>query len=104
MTPPDATIDPTAPLAVRLGQRIKQLRLAQGLTQTELSRRCAITRENIARLEAGRSGAKQGPCVATLFEVADGLGVELTDVVVVLDRRWVLEETRRRERASRGVA
>lgn len=96
------TVDPTASIAVRLGQRVRQLRKAAGLTQDQLGLRCSMERSNLARLEVGFRD--HVPKIETLLSVADGLGVELTDLVGVLDRRWVLEETWRRERAARGAA
>ncbi|MBW2507413.1 MAG: helix-turn-helix transcriptional regulator, partial [Deltaproteobacteria bacterium] len=38
----------------KLGARLRELRLAAGLTQAELARRTGIHRPNIARVEAGR--------------------------------------------------
>jgi transcriptional regulator with XRE-family HTH domain len=36
-----------------LGERIKALRLRQGLTQSELAERCKITQAAVSRLESG---------------------------------------------------
>jgi len=62
---------------VRLGQRIRELRLAAGLTQAELARRTGIHRPNIARVEAGR----HTPSLETLARLATAIGVPTTAVL-----------------------
>jgi DNA-binding XRE family transcriptional regulator len=62
---------------VRLGQRIRTLRLAAGLTQAELARRTGIHRPNIARVEAGR----HTPSLETLARLASAIGVPTTRVL-----------------------
>ncbi|MCA9606566.1 MAG: helix-turn-helix transcriptional regulator [Myxococcales bacterium] len=62
---------------VRLGQRIRELRLAAGLTQAELARRTGIHRPNIARVEAGR----HTPSLETLARLASAIGVPTTAVL-----------------------
>lgn len=61
----------------RLGARLKQLRLAAGLTQAELARRTGIHRPNIARVEAGR----HTPSLETLSRIAGAIGVPTTHVL-----------------------
>ena len=61
----------------RLGKRIRELRLAAGLTQAELARRTGIHRPNIARVEAGR----HTPSLATLSRLASAIGVRTTAVL-----------------------
>lgn len=63
---------------VRLGRRIRELRLAAGLTQAELARRTGIHRPNIARVEAGR----HTPSLETLARLANAIGVPTTAVIV----------------------
>ena len=62
---------------VRLGARIRELRLAAGLTQAELARRTGIHRPNIARVEAGR----HTPSLETLSRLAHAIGVPTTRVL-----------------------
>lgn len=62
---------------VRLGQRLRALRLAAGLTQAELARRTGIHRPNIARVEAGR----HTPSLETLARLAAAIGVPTTRVL-----------------------
>ncbi len=59
-----------------LGARLKQLRLAAGLTQAELARRTGIHRPNIARVEAGR----HTPSLETLAKIAEAMGVPATRI------------------------
>ncbi len=61
----------------RLGARLRELRLAAGLTQAELARRTGIHRPNIARVEAGR----HTPSLETLARLATAIGVPTTRVL-----------------------
>jgi DNA-binding XRE family transcriptional regulator len=61
----------------RLGARLRELRVAAGLTQAELARRTGIHRPNIARVEAGR----HTPSLETLARLASAIGVPTTSVL-----------------------
>jgi DNA-binding XRE family transcriptional regulator len=61
----------------RLGARLRELRVAAGLTQAELARRTGIHRPNIARVEAGR----HTPSLETLARLAKAIGVAPTRVL-----------------------
>jgi DNA-binding XRE family transcriptional regulator len=61
----------------QLGARLRELRLAAGLTQAELARRTGIHRPNIARVEAGR----HTPSLETLSRLAVAIGVPTTRVL-----------------------
>jgi DNA-binding XRE family transcriptional regulator len=65
----------------KLGARLRELRLAAGLTQAELARRTGIHRPNIARVEAGR----HTPSLETLARIANAIGVSTTHVLVSRD-------------------
>lgn len=60
-----------------LGRRLRELRLAAGLTQAELARRTGIHRPNIARVEAGR----HTPSLETLARLAQAIGISTTRVL-----------------------
>jgi DNA-binding XRE family transcriptional regulator len=62
----------------KLGARLRELRLAAGLTQAELARRTGIHRPNIARVEAGR----HTPSLETLARIANAIGVSTTQVLI----------------------
>jgi len=59
--------------AAELGEQIRALREANGMSQAELGRRIGSTQPSIARLEAGRVS----PTLETLDRVAAALGAEL---------------------------
>lgn len=71
-------IDEIAIDGEKLGARLRELRLAAGLTQAELARRTGIHRPNIARVEAGR----HTPSLETLARIANAIGVSTTHVLV----------------------
>ena len=54
------------------GLRLRELRLAQGLTQTELANRVGLQYQAVQRLEAGRVE----PNWPTVLELANALGVQ----------------------------
>jgi transcriptional regulator with XRE-family HTH domain len=59
--------------AFELAERVRELREAQGLSQSELARRIGSTQPAIARLEAGGVA----PSIDTLERIAIALGLEL---------------------------
>src|SRR5690606_2304696 len=56
---------------IEVGQRIKDLRIAQGLTQAELAERVGTSQPEIVRLERGLG--RQGPTIDTLMRVAGAM-------------------------------
>jgi len=58
---------------VRIGDRIKELREAAGLSQRELADKCELKQPNIARIETGRYSTG----IDVLSKIADALGVKL---------------------------
>ncbi len=63
-----------ARLAFKLGRRVRELRVRQGLSQTELARRAGMTQPAVARFEAGGTV----PTLPVLERLARSLGVQLT--------------------------
>ncbi|MCA1695972.1 MAG: helix-turn-helix domain-containing protein [Actinobacteria bacterium] len=59
---------------LELGQRVRELRVQQGLSQTELARRAGMTQPAVARFEAGGTV----PTLPVLERLARSLGAELT--------------------------
>ena len=80
-TAPDA-----APLPVDLGARIKQQRLAAGLTLAELAERAGFGKAYLSRIENG----KKVPPIGTLSRIADVLGIEAAALLQVagVRSRW----------------
>ena len=62
--------------AIRVLNRIRDLRLARGLTQAQLANDCEVTRQTIIALEAG----KYSPSLELAFRLARALGHDLEEV------------------------
>lgn len=61
---------------VLLGQRIKELRKARGLSQDQLSEKVGIDSKHLSRIELGKSF----PYMETLEAIASALEVEIKDL------------------------
>lgn len=61
-----------------VGDNVKRLRLAGGLTQEQFAERSGFSQQYISDLERGR----RNPTVVSLFELAQALGAEVRDLVV----------------------
>lgn len=60
-----------------IGERLKELRTAKGLTQSELGRRAEVGKSQISRYEAG----VVHPSVATMYRLAYAFGVEVSELI-----------------------
>lgn len=54
---------------IRAGERLKQLRLLHGMTQTEVSELLGVTHPTIVRYEKGEVGAMKASVIAKLSEI-----------------------------------
>ena len=63
----------------KLGKRIVMLREKKDWSQSELSRNCDKDRQSIERLEKG----KINPSAYYLKEIADGLGIEISELLKI---------------------
>ena len=63
------------PIEEKIGQKIKNLRYKNGLTQEELAARCELTKGFISQLERGITA----PSVSTLEDIVECLGTNLSD-------------------------
>lgn len=61
----------------KLGNRIRKIRLEKGMSQVELANSIGKDQQSIQRLEAGNVN----PTFYYLKEVADGLDVEIHEIV-----------------------
>lgn len=61
----------------RLGDRIRSLRIARGLTLDELAKEAGVSRATIVNVQSG----KHSPAVETLGQIAIALGVSVADLV-----------------------
>jgi transcriptional regulator with XRE-family HTH domain len=76
-------------VAIRLAERVRELRVSSRLTQAELASRAGVTVETVARLERvlrGRSSANANPSLETLSRLSGALGVEVSDLLSVPTR------------------
>jgi transcriptional regulator with XRE-family HTH domain len=71
-------------VALRLAERVRQLRQKSGLTQASLASRAGVTVETVARLERvirGRDSANFNPSLDTLLRLSAALGVDVCDLL-----------------------
>ena len=61
---------------IKLGLRIRELRIAKGLTQSELADLLEMERSNLTRIEGG----KQAPNYENLIKLSSILNVEIKDI------------------------
>ena len=62
---------------IALGNRIRQIREAKKISQTELGNLCEIERSNMNRIEAGNTN----PTSYLLYVIADKLGVKAAELL-----------------------
>lgn len=60
---------------MNIGEKIKQLRIKNGLTQEELANRCELSKGFISQLERNLTS----PSIATLMDILESLGTNLKD-------------------------
>ncbi|HSL86420.1 MAG TPA: cupin domain-containing protein [Bacteroidales bacterium] len=60
---------------MQIGEKIKNLRIKNSLTQEELANRCELTKGFISQLERDLTS----PSIATLMDILDGLGTNLKE-------------------------
>jgi transcriptional regulator with XRE-family HTH domain len=60
-----------------VGQNVRRIRLARGLTQEQLAERSGFSQQYISGLEQGR----RNPTIVTIYELATVLGVSHLDLV-----------------------
>lgn len=64
--------EPGGVLYWTIGETIREARHAQGISQEELAKRVGLSRVSIVNIECGR----QRLPIATLYDIADALGVQ----------------------------
>ena len=64
------------------GARLREMRIARGLTQPEIAARVGTSASNISDLERGI----KVPTLTTVARLADALECKVTELVEVLDR------------------
>jgi transcriptional regulator with XRE-family HTH domain len=81
----------------RLGERVRILRRERGLTLKLLAERSGVSRAMISKLERG----EKNPTLVVAAKVAEGLGVSLSQLVGVEERREVVVVPRERRMIMR---
>jgi transcriptional regulator with XRE-family HTH domain len=81
----------------RLGERVRDLRRKRGLTLDLLAERSGVSRAMISKLERG----EKNPTLVVAAKVAEGLGVRLSQLVGVEERREVVVVPRGRRMVLR---
>jgi len=76
---------PVANVAVRVGARIRELRLDAEMTQRQLADRIGVHRPVMGRIERGIHQTD----LHTIALIADVLGLEVATVLVCLDPDWI---------------
>jgi transcriptional regulator with XRE-family HTH domain len=66
-----------SPTPRQLGKKLKALRRQKAMSQNRVASEAGISREYLARLEAGR----YDPTVGTLTRIAKALDVRLTELI-----------------------
>jgi transcriptional regulator with XRE-family HTH domain len=72
--------------SVRLGERVRELRRRRGLTLNALAEHSGVSRAMISKLERG----EKNPTLVVAAKVAEGLGVTLSQLAGVENRREVI--------------
>jgi transcriptional regulator with XRE-family HTH domain len=81
----------------RLGARMKDLRRERGLTLEELAEHSGVSRAMISKVERG----EKNPTLVVAAKVAEGLGVTLSELLGVEERREVVVVPRERRMVMR---
>jgi len=67
-------------LLMKLGARVREIRVSKGFTQTELAHQLGKDQQSIQRLEAG----KVNPSYIYLLSIANGLEIPLSELIAEL--------------------
>jgi transcriptional regulator with XRE-family HTH domain len=64
-------------IAVKFGQRVRELRLKRGLSQVEMAYRFGIDRGHISEIESG----KKNVCLPMLEVLSNGFGMSISELM-----------------------
>ncbi len=71
---------------MKIGEKIRRLRIKNSLTQEELADRCELTKGFISQVERDLTS----PSIATLVDILDGLGTNLKDFFNEMDDEQIV--------------
>lgn len=75
---------------MKIGEKIKRLRIQHNLTQEELADRCELSKGFISQVERELTS----PSIATLVDILESLGTNLQDFLIKRHRKsWCLPRT-----------
>lgn len=66
---------------IKLGKKIKEIRLDNNISQVELANNCDFEKSNMNRIEAGRANTT----IVTLRKIATALNIKVVDIIKDLD-------------------
>jgi transcriptional regulator with XRE-family HTH domain len=66
----------SADIAVRLGQRVRELRLAKGLSQEAFAAICGLDRTYVSGIERG----KRNVAIRNIAAIANALGITISEL------------------------
>lgn len=66
---------------IKLGKKIKEIRLSNNISQVELANNCDFEKSNMNRIEAGRANTT----IVTLRKIAFALDVKVVDIIKDLE-------------------
>ncbi len=66
---------------IKLGKKIKEIRLSNNISQVELANNCDFEKSNMNRIEAGRANTT----IVTLRKIASALDVKVIDIIKDLE-------------------
>jgi len=81
----------------QFGPRVRELRRERGLTLEELAGRSGVSRAMISKLERG----EKNPTLVVVAKVAEGLGITLSQLMGIEERREVVVVPRERRMVMR---
>ena len=82
-----------------LGHRVKQLRLAYGVSQTKMAKAIETSQTNLSNMEAGRTAIT----TQNLFKIREVLGCKMSDFFVDFDNEIVAEKQAQGEGGGNGA-
>jgi len=66
-------------LFIKIGDKIKEIRLEKGISQQDLAAKCNFEKANMSRIEAGRTNLT----IKNAYKISLALGVRLKDLLDV---------------------
>lgn len=70
-----------------LSRRVKKIRLAQGVSQTDMAKAIGVSQTNLSNMEAGRTAIT----IQNLFKIQKVFGCKMKDFFVDFDSEVVVE-------------